>query len=83
VFDKFLLAVSTHLDRHGGVPCCPSDHGDRPVTPATAPVDPKQQAVADWNNSIAALAMGASVGIAGTVSALLIRATCPICVVLA
>ena len=53
------------------------------MTPATEPVDPKQQATEDMNNAKAALAMGAGVGAVGTASALLIGATCPICVVMA
>lgn len=53
------------------------------MTPATEPLDPKQQVTEDMKNAKAALAMGAGVGAVGTASALLIGATCPICVVMA
>jgi hypothetical protein len=81
--DIVLFPVPGHLDHHGCVPCCSSDHGDLSMIPEKEPVDPKLQATEDMNNAKAALAMGAGVGAVGTASALLIGATCPICVVMA
>jgi len=43
----------------------------------------KQQAIHDLKDARAAIAMGAGVGTIGTASAILLGATCPICVVMA
>ncbi len=43
----------------------------------------KQQAIHDLKDARTAIAMGAGVGTIGTASAILLGATCPICVVMA
>jgi len=53
------------------------------MTQASKNEERKQQAIQELKDARATLAMGAGVGTIGTASAILLGATCPICVVMA
>jgi hypothetical protein len=78
-----LFTMSVHLDGNGRVSDRTFHPGETAMTQVSENEEREHLATEELKNAHAALAMGAGVGAVGTISAVLIGATCPICVVMA
>lgn len=78
-----LFAMSVHLVADDRVSDRAVRSGEISMSHLSENGERKQQAIHDLKDARTAIAMGAGVGTIGTASAILLGATCPICVVMA